>query len=124
MRYRLRSKKGMTLIEVLLAVLICAIVIIGGSLLFIRGKSIISLQEQHRLALHLTVQKVEELKTTDYFEIPTGSTQADFDFEEHTYTRTMVVDDMGSYKKIKVSVVWNQMGSECEVSLDTFKARQ
>ena len=124
MRFTLRPKKGMTLVEVLLAVLICAIVIIGGSFLFIRGKSLISLQEQQRVALHLTVQKVEELKTTDYFEIPTGQTQEDFSFDEHTYTRKMVVDDIGSYKKIAVSVVWDQMGSEREVSLDTFKALQ
>ena len=119
-----RANKGMTLVEVLLAILICAIVIIGGSLLFIRGKSMINLQEQYRAALQITAQKLEEVKTLNYLDIPVGETQENYSFDDDTYTRKMVVEDMGIYKKIKVTVFWTQMGSEREVSLDSFKALQ
>ena len=111
-------------LEVLLAILICAIVIIGGSLLFIRGKSMINLQEQYRAALQITAQKLEEVKTLNYLDIPVGETQENYSLDDDTYTRKMVVEDMGIYKKIKVTVFWIQMGSEREVSLDSFKALQ
>ncbi|MCK4785074.1 MAG: prepilin-type N-terminal cleavage/methylation domain-containing protein [Desulfobacteraceae bacterium] len=118
----LKSKKGTSLVEVLVAVLIFAIVIIGGSLLFASGRSWIDLREHHRAAIQLAAQKLEKLKAGSYYDIKEGETKEDLSFGDFSYGRGTVIEDTGLYKEVTVTVFWEQMGKEHNVSLFTFIA--
>jgi prepilin-type N-terminal cleavage/methylation domain-containing protein len=56
-----KSKKGVSLIEVIIAVLITAIVMLGGSMFFASSTGQINLREQYRSASRLASQKLEEV---------------------------------------------------------------
>jgi len=69
-----KSKKGVALVEVIVAILIFAIVIIGGSFLFASGRNQINLRERYRVAVQLAAGKLEELKAGNYYDIEEGQT--------------------------------------------------
>ena len=119
-----KPEKGLTLIEVMFAVLICAVAIIGGSLLFVIGRNHISLQERHRIAVQLAAQKLEELKTSDYYGIEEGYTYDNLYLEDLFYERRISTEDAGLYKKVTVNVQWSQLDKDRKVSLATFVAPQ
>ena len=117
-----KSKKGTSLVEVMVAVLIFTIVIAGGSFLFVTGRSQISLRGHYRVALQLAAQKLEELKADNYDDIEEGETEESFSLEDLSYSRTTETEDVGLYKKVDVGVDWQQLGKQHSVSLTTFIA--
>jgi len=63
------SKSGITLIEVMIALIIIAIVILGGGMFFVYGRVQI-VREAHRRAATLVASgRLERLKAADYSEI-------------------------------------------------------
>ena len=116
----LKSKKGTSLIEVMVAILIFTIVIVGCSFLLAFGRSQISIQEHYQVATQLAVQKLEELKAGDYYAIPEGQTREDISLEDLPYTRFTDIKDSGLYKKVSVAVQWEQTGNQRSVDLVTF----
>ena len=115
---RHKSAAAVTLIEVMVAVLIVTIVIIGGSLLFVAGRSQINQQKQYRAATYLAAQKLEELKADAYDNVVSDSNSVSL--EGFSYTRSAVVEDVNSlYKKVTVTVSWGPTGNEHNVSLVT-----
>ncbi len=117
-----KSKKGTSLVEVMVAVLIFTIVILGASFLFFYGRSQISLRGHYRVALQLAAQKLEELKADNYDDIEEGETEESFSLEDLSYSRTTETEDVGLYKKVDVGVDWQQLGKQHSVSLTTFIA--
>ncbi len=117
-----KSKKGTTLVEVIVAILIFTIVIIGGSFLFASGRSQINLRERYRVAVQLAAGKLEELKAGNYHDIQQGQTQESLSLEDVSYSRTIDTEDVGLYKKVEVTVHWGQTGNGHNVSLVTFIA--
>jgi prepilin-type N-terminal cleavage/methylation domain-containing protein len=102
-----KSKAAFTIVEVMVAVLIVAIVVIGGSLLFVMGKGQISQQKRFRAATQLAAQKLEELKAGNYNNVVDDNNSVVL--EGITYTRdTNVVDVNALYKQVTVTVGWNQ----------------
>ena len=122
MRTVLKSKKGTTLTEVLVAVLIFTIVLIGGSLSFSSGRSWIDLREKYRVALQLAAQKLEKLKAGSYYDIKESETEEYLSFGDLSYGRGTVIEDTGLYKEVTVTVFWKQIDKEHDVSLFTFVA--
>ena len=118
----LKSKKGTSLIEVMVAILILVIVIMGSSLLFVYARSQIHLRKHYRVAVQLTAQKLEELKAGSYNDIVGSEMQESIPLEDLSYSRSLETEDIGSYKKVKVTTYWEQMGKEHNVSLVTFIA--
>lgn len=110
-----KSKKGVALVEVIVAILIFAIVIIGGSFLFASGRNQINLRERYRVAVQLAAGKLEELKAGNYYDIEEGQTpsqtEESLSLEDLSYSRSIDTEDVGLYKKVKVAVHWEQM--EC-----------
>jgi len=117
-----KSKKGTSLVEVMAAVLILTIAIIGGSFLFVAGNSQINLREQYRVASRLAEQKLEELKAGDCDAIVIGEVTDSVSLEDSSYGRSTVTEDLGLYKKVTVTVNWGAGVKQRNVSLVTFIA--
>jgi Tfp pilus assembly protein PilV len=116
---RRKSAAAVTLIEVMVAVLIVTIVMIGGSLLFVTGRSQINQQKHRRAAVQLAAQKLEELKAGDYDAITIGDTEESLSLEDLSYSRSTHAEDASSYKDVTVTVSWGPTGNEHNVSLVT-----
>lgn len=63
------SENGFSLIEVLIALFILVIVILGGGAYFFYGRLGINREGYRRAALELTGQRLEQLKAANYLEI-------------------------------------------------------
>ena len=117
-----KSKKGTSFIEVMIAVLIFATAILGGYFLCFYSRSLINVQERYRAAAHLAAQKLEELKAGNYYSIVAGETEEGLSSGGLSFTRRTAAEDTGLYKKVTVTVHWPQMGKDHNVSLVTFVA--
>jgi len=117
-----KSKKGTSLVEVMIAVLISTIVILGGSFFYVASTNQINLREQHRAASRLAGQKLEELKAGDFDAIETGEVTDSLSLDDLSYSRSTVAEDLGSYKQVTVTVQWGPVGKEKNVSLVTLIA--
>ncbi len=116
------SKKGTSLVEVMTAVLISTIVMLGGSFFYVASTNQINLREQYRAASRLAGQKLEELKADNYDDVTIGELKDSLTLESSTYSRSVVTEDLGSYKKIVVTVNWGPVGMERNISLVTLIA--
>ena len=117
-----KSKKGTSLVEVMVAVLISTIVMLGGSFFYVASTNQINLREQYRAASRLASQKLEELKAGSYSDIATSETKESLFLEDSPYSRTIVIEDLGLYKKVVVTVNWGPVGKEKNVNLVTLIA--
>jgi prepilin-type N-terminal cleavage/methylation domain-containing protein len=109
---------GLTLIEVMAAVLIVTIVIAGGSFLFVMGKKQVSLQKHYRVASQLAAQKLEKLKARDYASVVCDVNNDSLEGVSYT-TNTTVVDANSLYKEVTVNVSWGPEGNEHNISMVT-----
>ncbi|MCP4261819.1 MAG: prepilin-type N-terminal cleavage/methylation domain-containing protein [Planctomycetes bacterium] len=117
-----KSKKGVSLIEVMIAVLITAIVMLGGSMFFASSTGQINLREQYRAASRLASQRLEEYKAADYVTVAEGEVQDSVTLESSSYNRSVVTQDIGSYKQVTVNVTWGPSGQQKNINLVTFIA--
>ena len=101
-----KSKKGVSLVEVMVAVLISAIVMLGGSLFFVSSTDQINLREQYRAASRLASQRLEELKAVDYDTVIEGEVKDSVTLKSSSYNRTVATKDLGSLKEVTVTVNW------------------
>jgi prepilin-type N-terminal cleavage/methylation domain-containing protein len=117
----LKSKKGVTLVEVMLAILILTIVILGSALLYVYGLGHISLSKNYRVATELAAQKLEQLEADNHYhiDIPAGETSEDISLGGVAFTRDTTTEDLGLYKKVNVTVNWTQNQRLRDVSLVT-----
>ena len=102
----------MSLVEVMIAVLITAIVMLGGSMFFASSTGQINLREQHRAASRLASQKLEEVKAADYDTVAVGEVKDSVTLESSTYSRSVVTADMGTYKQVTVTITWGPAGQQ------------
>jgi len=112
-------KKGMTLIEVMFAITIILIVILGNSYLTAYGKGQISLRENYRSALQLACQKLEQIKADDYYNIEEGEFSEDLSVGNLNCTLSTLTTDCNSYKNVRTVVSWTKGGTPYNVSLVT-----
>lgn len=117
-----KSKKGLSLIEVMIAALISAIVMVGGTLFFVASSGQINLRRQYRTASQLACQKLEELKAVDYDTVAIGEVEDSVTLQNSSYNRSVVTQDLGSYKKVTVTIDWGPAGQEHNISLVTLIA--
>ena len=119
-RFKVRApKKGTSLIEVMLAIAVLAIVVLGTAFFSFYTSGQIGLGKQHRAALQLASQKLEQLRADNEIgvDIPEGETSEEVSLGDLSYTRTTVTEDYGSYKEVTAAVRWTQMGKDREISL-------
>ena len=114
------SEKGTSLVEVMVAILVLALVILGGFFLFSYGRGQIDVQKNYRVAVQLAAQKLEELKAGNYNDIEEGETQEYLSLGNLSCGRSIATENVGLCKKVEVSVSWQQMNKQHNVSLATF----
>ena len=112
----------MTLVEIMTAILIGAIVIIGAAQFFVTGRKQVNLQGHYRKAVHLAAQKIEELKSDNYNNIIAGEAEENLSLNDFSYGRRINIENAGLYKKVGVTVNWSIAGQQSQVSLATFIA--
>ena len=114
-----RSRKGMSLIEVMLAISILAIVVLGTASFSFYTSGQVGLGKQYRAALQLAGQKLEQLKADNEIgvDIEDGETSEELTSGDLSYTRTTVIEDDGLCKEVTVTMSWSQMGKDHNVSL-------
>ena len=117
-----KSKKGVSLVEIMIAVLISAIVMLGGSFFFVSSTKQIDIRQQYRAASRLASQKLEELKAVDYDTVAVGEVTDSVTLKNSSYNRKVVTKDLGSYKEITVNINWGPQGQVHNVSLITLIA--
>jgi prepilin-type N-terminal cleavage/methylation domain-containing protein len=118
------NRKGVSLVEVMAAVAICLIVIMGGFCLFVYGRAQIDKQGRNRVALQLAAQTLEELKAGSYTDIAEAETAELISLEGAKYNRSVAVEDVGPYKRVEARVNWRKMHQKHELSLTTLIAPQ
>ena len=101
MKRMLRTEKGFTLIEVMIAIVLFAI-----GLLAFAGLEIVALRnstysKEYGKANTYAQQKVEEMKGTAWTSVSAGS-----DTLEQKFTRTWTVTTTGDIKTLGVTVSW------------------
>lgn len=115
------SENGFSLIEVLIALVILVIVILGGSLYFFYGRLGIKREEYRRVALELASQRLEELKAGDYGAIPDNE-ETTVNLSSETFTTKVISTEEDGYKKIAVTVSWGDNPDNNKVELVTLIA--
>ena len=132
--FSFNSKSGTTLIEVMIALFIIALIILGGGMFFFYGRVNIIREAHRRAALLVASQRLEELKAKIYSEIIIGSNEEPVDVDNLSkdsgtpptmVTKVEYVDDVGGsnedYKKVTVTVNWHDSTTNT-VSLTTLIA--
>ena len=114
-----RASKGISLIEIMLAISVLAIVVLGTAFFSFYTSGQVGLGKQYRAALQLAGQRMEQLKADNELsiDITEGETSEEVSSGELSYTRTTVVEDSGLNKEVTVTVSWTQMGKERNVNL-------
>jgi hypothetical protein len=103
----------------MLAVSVLAIVVLGTAFFSFHTSGQVGLGKQHRAALQLANQKIEQLRADNEIgvEITDGQTSEEVSSGDLSYTRTTVIEDDGLCKEVTVMVSWSQMGKDRNVSL-------
>lgn len=114
-----RFRKGLSLIEVMLAISILAIVVLGTASSSFYTSGQVGLGKQYRAALQLAGQKLEQLKADNEIgvDIEDGETNEEISSGDLSYIRTTLIEDEGLCKEVTVTVSWTQMGKDRNVSL-------
>jgi len=107
---RLNGARGVALVEVMAAVTILLITLMGSGYLYISGSRFLANQQRTQLALQLAAQKLEDIRGEAYLDISLeeeyyNDSEA---YDSTSYTREVVVTDPnGTYKEIEVTVNWS-----------------
>lgn len=122
----IKSKKGMSLVEVMVSILILTIVILGSAVLFVYGLGHVTLSKNYRVATELAAQKLEQFRADNHYhiDIPDGETSEDISLGGVSFTRDTMTEDIGLYKKVKVTVNWTQKNRDRDVSLVTLYVKR
>jgi Tfp pilus assembly protein PilV len=116
---------GVTLIEVMLAIAILIISVVGTSLMYASGRRFLVGQQHYRMAVQLASQKLEQLKASGYDNIGEGEEEKEFSIDGLTYLRHTQVelsadptaDVPKPCKKAAVTIVWSSGADQHETQL-------
>jgi Tfp pilus assembly protein PilV len=119
------SEGGLTLVEVMLAIAILIIALVGTSLMYASGRRFLVGQQHYRMAVQLASQKLEQLKASGYDNIAEGEEEREFLIDGLTYLRHTQVEltadptaDMPMpCKKATVTTVWSSGADQHETQL-------
>ena len=101
MKRMLRTERGFSLIEVMIAIVLFAIGLLAFAGLEIVAVRNATYSKEYGKANTYAQQKVEEMKGTDWAAVSTGS-----DTLEQRYTRAWTVTETGTVKTVAVTVTW------------------
>lgn len=115
---KMYKKKGFTLVEVMVAIVIFTIVVLGGFVFFFYGRSHISLSNHQRMALELTKEKIEICKASGCSDLlDEGISLGGIQFARDTVNNAYV-----GYNELTVIVRWQEGANPYSVQLITIIA--
>ena len=118
-------KKGLTLVECLISLLVLAILLTAGMAFYFNAQASMRWSIHKRIALEMASAEMESIKNSGYASIPLGVwPQSDVSIGNLTGKRDVDVSDMGGYKQVRVVVSWQDAvkSTPQSVSLDTYIA--
>jgi Tfp pilus assembly protein PilV len=124
-----RRRHGTSLVEVMLAVLILVIAVIGVSTTYVSGRRELAKQRHYQAAAQLAAQSIEELKATGYAGIGEGEEEEEFTINDLTYVRNTQTELTATpstevpkpCKKVTVTITWSLAeGSQHQARLVTY----
>ena len=121
-------RRGMTMVEVMIAAVILVIALIGTSSSFVNGRRQLINQQFYRAAAQIASQKLEELKATGYELIPIGTTQDSVSFNGLTFNRQTVTQLISAptaetpkpCKRVAVTISWSVVTDQHQARLVTY----
>ena len=122
-------KKGLTLIEVIISILLFSVVLLGAMAFYFYSDSSFRFAEHKKMALELADARMEQLKAQEYDDLTIGAWdrepiiigQLPCESPDGLY---IDVSDVGGYKLVRVQVVWtdpSRAGTQ-NITLDTYIA--
>ena len=113
-----RRRHGTSLIEVMLAILILIIAVIGVSSTYVSGRRELVNQRYYQAAAQLAAQSLEELKATGYAGISEGQAVETFTVNGLAYVRSTHTELTATpstevpkpCKKVTVTITWSRAG--------------
>jgi type IV pilus assembly protein PilV len=116
--YRIRNNKGFTLIEIMVAIFILVVALLGVAAVTVSVINGNAFSKDITSATTLAQDKIEELKDTAYDSIVSGSDTSSI------YTRTWTVTSpITDSKTIVVVVSWSRGGNTRNVTLRSIVTR-
>jgi general secretion pathway protein I len=121
LRHKIKSQKGFTLLEVVVALSIAAIAFPALLKAFSDGIKNYSLIENRTTAYYLLKLKIGQVEMTGYPD--TGSEEGDFGTDSRFKWATEIVDtDTEGLREITVTITWDERGQEKSLQLSTYLA--
>ncbi len=121
----MNRETGVTLIEVMVAIMIFTIVMVGGFVFFFYGRTYIAHSNHQRMALELSKEKIEICKAFGYDsaidEPVTGAPLGGIQFSRSV--SVVAKTDSGVYKELTVATSWTERGNNYNVQLVTIIAQ-
>jgi type II secretory pathway pseudopilin PulG len=119
------SRRGMTLVEVMLAILVLIIALIGTSFSYVSGRRFLVGRQHYRMAVQLASQKLEGLRASGYENLTEGEEDElisanDLTYSRHTnieLTETPSTDVPMPCKRATVTVTWSLGSDQHETQL-------
>jgi Tfp pilus assembly protein PilV len=113
-------RHGTSLVEVMLAILILIIAVIGVSSTYVSGRRELVKQRYYQAAAQLASQSIEELKATGYAGISEGQEEEEFTVNGLTYVRNTQTELTATpstelpkpCKKVTVTITWSCTGGD------------
>ena len=113
------KKKGLTIIECLISIIILAIMLTAGMAFYFNAQASMRGAIHKRIAVEMASAEIESIKNMDYASITLGGwPQTDVSIGDLTGKKDVVVSNTGGYKQVQVVVSWQDKS----VSLDTYIA--
>jgi type II secretory pathway pseudopilin PulG len=113
-------RTGSALIELMLAITILIIVLLGTSTSYVSGRRQIVSQQHYQAAAELASQKLEEIKAVGYSGLAEGEQDEELPLYGRTYHRNTKIELTGvpsvdvpkPCKKVAVTITWAGMAQE------------
>lgn len=117
--WKYRDETGFTLIEIVLALVLLAIVIIPLAGYFSNSARVIRVNAVRSRALVLAQQTIEANKAADFKDIPLGSGIVNLANYPAFTVKVAGIDISSTIREITVEVLWHERGREKSLSLVT-----
>ncbi|MBZ0167340.1 MAG: prepilin-type N-terminal cleavage/methylation domain-containing protein [Candidatus Omnitrophica bacterium] len=114
------NQLGFTLIEIMVSILLLAITLTGGMVLYHNAEQIMALMVHKKVAMELADEKMEEVRNTKYVLLTVGeATESSLAITGLPASRKTVVSEPASnLKEVRVEVNWNEAGAGAAKSVE------
>jgi Tfp pilus assembly protein PilV len=126
MKNLLKTKnRGLSYLEIVIAVTIVGYILIAFGQMFIKNNLALNQSKMQTLAYNWAADKMEDIKTSYYSDISTGTWTSENEIlgQSKQFTRVVKVSELESgLKEVEVKVTWTDMNEAREIRVVTYVA--